>query len=52
MRISLGKEPIPVPQPFADVLSQHMRNRPHLRTAGGVVATPWLFPEHSAGLAS
>ena len=49
MRISLGKEPIPVPQPFADMLSRHMRNRPHLRTAGGVVDTPWLFPSIRPG---
>jgi hypothetical protein len=49
MRISLGQEPIPVPQPFADMLSRHMRNRPHLRTAGGVVPTPWLFPSIRPG---
>lgn len=49
MRISLGREPIPVPQPFADILTQHMRNRPHLRTTGGVVPTPWLFPSIRPG---
>jgi hypothetical protein len=49
MRIWLGQEPIPVPPPFADMLCQHIRNRPHLRTAGGVVATPWLFPSIRPG---
>jgi hypothetical protein len=49
MRISLGQEPIPIPQPFADMLNQHIRNRPHLRTTGGVVPTPWLFPSIRPG---
>lgn len=48
-RISLGAEPIPVPKPFADMLKHHLDNRPNLRTAGGMVANPWLFPGHRAG---
>ena len=48
-RIPLGQEPIPVPQPFADMLDTHIRNRPNLRTTGGVAATPWLFPSSRPG---
>jgi hypothetical protein len=43
-RTLLGQEPIPVPQPFADMLTNHMGSRPNLRTTGGVAASPWLFP--------
>jgi len=48
-RISLGAEPVPVSEPFADMLKHHLHNRPNLRTAGGMVANPWLFPGHRAG---
>ncbi|QEN17586.1 recombinase XerD (plasmid) [Mycolicibacterium sp. ELW1] len=48
-RISLGAEPVPVPEPFADMLKDHLRDRPNLRTAGGMVTNPWLFPGHRAG---
>ena len=44
VRISLGKEPIPVPQPFADMLVNHTGSRPNLRAAGGMATSPWLFP--------
>ena len=44
VRISLGQEPIPVPQPFADMLSYHMASRPNLGATAGMAATPWLFP--------
>ncbi|HUO41041.1 MAG TPA: recombinase XerD [Mycobacterium sp.] len=49
VRISLGQEPIPVPQPFADMLGNHMASRPNLGTTGGVAATPWLFPSSRPG---
>jgi hypothetical protein len=49
MRISLGAEPVPVPAPFAGMLSHHLRNRPNLRTGGGMVANPWLFPGYHPG---
>jgi hypothetical protein len=49
LHISLGKEPAPVPEPFAGMLRHHLNNRPNLRTAGGAVATPWLFPGYHAG---
>ncbi len=48
-QISLGAEPVPVPDPFAGMLIQHLHNRPNLRTAGGMVATPWLFPSSFPG---
>jgi hypothetical protein len=49
VQISLGREPIPVPQPFADMLIDHTGSRPNLRAAGGIAASPWLFPGFSAG---
>ena len=49
VRISLGREPIPVPQPFADMLVNHTGSRPNLRAAGGVGASRWLFPSVHAG---
>lgn len=48
-RIALGKEPTPVPEPFASQLHHHLYNRPNQRTTGGAVATPWLFPSSRAG---
>jgi hypothetical protein len=47
--IALGKDPIPVPEPFASELNYHRHNRPNLRTAGGAVGTPWLFPSTRPG---
>lgn len=49
VRISLGQEPIPVPQPFAHLLETHIGNRPNLRTTGGAAPTPWLFPSNRPG---
>jgi hypothetical protein len=48
-RILPGQEPISVPQPFAELLTSHVRNRPNLRTTGGLAATPWLFPSSRPG---
>ena len=48
-RIALGKEPTPVPEPFASQLHHHLYNRPNQRTTGGAIATPWLFPSSRAG---
>jgi hypothetical protein len=48
-RISLGAEPVPIPEPFASLLKDHLHNRPNLRTAGGLKINPWLFPGHRAG---
>ena len=49
MRISLGAEPVPVPEPFAGILRQHLHDRPNLRTTGGGAGTPWLFPSTYPG---
>jgi hypothetical protein len=49
VQISLGREPIPVPQPFADMLINHTGSRPNLRAAGGIATSPWLFPSVQAG---
>lgn len=48
-RIALGKEPIPVPEPFASQLHYHLHNRPNQRTTGGAIGTPWLFPSTRPG---
>jgi hypothetical protein len=48
-RTALGKEPIPVPEPFASQLNYHLHHRPNLRTAGGAIGTPWLFPSSRPG---
>ena len=49
MRISLGGEPVPVPEPFAGILRQHLHDRPNLRTTGGGAGTLWLFPSTYPG---
>lgn len=49
VQISLGREPIPVPQPFSDMLIHHSGSRPNLRAAGGIATSPWLFPGIQAG---
>ena len=49
VQISLGREPIPVPQPFADMLIHHTGSRPNLSAAGGIATSPWLFPGVQAG---
>jgi len=49
LRIALGKEPAPLREPFADMIRQHLSNRPNLRTAGGNIENPWLFPGSRAG---
>lgn len=48
-RIALGKDPVPVPEPFASQLNYHLRHRSNLRTGGGAVGTPWLFPSSRPG---
>lgn len=49
-RIVLGLDPIPVPEPFASMLNDHLAARPNLQAAGGSGgASPWLFPGMSPG---
>jgi hypothetical protein len=38
-----------VPEPSAGMVRHHLTNRPDLRTTGGAVDTPWLFPGYRAG---
>jgi len=46
--ISFGKHPVGIPEPLAELLRQHLRNRPNLRTGAGT-ESPWLFPSTRAG---
>jgi site-specific recombinase XerD len=48
LRDNVGAHPVPVPQPFAELLQEHLQNRPNLRT-GTDTQSPWLFPGTSAG---
>jgi hypothetical protein len=48
IRIVLGREAAPVPQPFAQLLRDHLAARPNLRTANSD-GSPWLFPSTRAG---
>ncbi|MHA7288012.1 site-specific integrase [Arthrobacter sp. MDT3-44] len=49
VRLSLGqRDPVPVPEPFAALLKQHLASRPNLRTAGRD-DSQWLFPGYRAG---
>lgn len=48
MSITLGQRPTDVPEPFAQLLRDHMARRPNLRTGGGP-DSPWLFPSTLAG---
>lgn len=46
--LTLGRDPIPVPEPFATLLLEHLATRPNLRTTntGG---SQWLFPSTRGG---
>ena len=46
--VLLGKEPAAVPEPFAQLLREHLGARPNLRTAN-TEGSPWLFPGYRAG---
>lgn len=47
VELRLGSHPVQTPEPFAGLIRQHLRSRPHLRT--GTSANPWLFPSTRAG---
>ncbi|OBA74084.1 hypothetical protein A5777_09280 [Gordonia sp. 852002-10350_SCH5691597] len=47
MRISLGSEPTPVPEPFAVLIYELLEHRPNLQTAGA--DTMYLFPGYRPG---
>jgi len=48
MTIALGQRPTEVPEPFAQLLREHIARRPNLQTGAGP-ASPWLFPSTLAG---
>lgn len=48
MSITLGQKPTDVPEPFAQLLRDHIARRPNLRTGAGP-DSPWLFPSTRAG---
>jgi hypothetical protein len=49
LRLSLGqRDPAPVPEPFAALITEHLASRPNLRT-GSSSGSPWLFPGYRAG---
>lgn len=48
LSVTLGTHPVPVPQPFAELLTQYLQNRPNLRTGSGT-DSPWLFPGTRTG---
>lgn len=48
LTLRLGKEPAPVPDPFAALLKEHLATRPNLKT-GNHGRSPWLFPSYRTG---
>lgn len=48
LRLSLGVDPVDLPEPFASLLKQHLESRPNLRT-GNHGESQWLFPSPRAG---
>lgn len=47
LTIHLGRNPLTLPEPFAELVRQHAKNRPNLATTNG--NSPWLFPGGHAG---
>lgn len=47
LTIRLGQNPLTLPEPFADLVRQHAKNRPNLATTNR--NSPWLFPGNRAG---
>ena len=47
LTIRLGRNPLTLPTPFADLLELHGKNRPNLATTSS--NSPWLFPGNRAG---
>lgn len=48
MSITLGQRPTEVPEPFAQLIRDHIARRPNLRTGAGP-DSPWIFPSTLAG---
>ena len=47
LTIRLGRDPLTLPEPFADLVRQHIKNRPNMATTN--TNSPWLFPSNRAG---
>lgn len=48
-RLSLGEgDPVPVSEPFASLLTEHVASRPNMRT-GSSSGSEWLFPGYRPG---
>lgn len=45
--LTFGTDPVPIPEPFAQMLISHVQDRPNQRGANH--ASPWLFPSTRAG---
>lgn len=48
MSLRLGPRPVDVPEPFAEMLRQHLERRPNMQTVNNP-NSPWLFPGGRAG---
>lgn len=48
LAISLGTEPASIPSPFAELVIDHLKQRPNMRT-GNRPDSHWLFPSTRAG---
>lgn len=46
--ITFDEQPVPIPEPFAAVITEHRHNRPNMSTATNV-GSAWLFPGYRAG---
>lgn len=45
--LTFRTDPVPIPEPFAEMLISHVQDRPNQRCANH--ACPWLFPSTRAG---
>jgi integrase len=47
VQIRLGKDPSPVPEPFASLVRAHLKDMPNRNSVNA--GSPWLFPSSRAG---
>lgn len=47
LTLRFGTDPVPIPEPFAQMLNSHLHDRPNQR--GANTASIWLFPSTRAG---
>jgi len=48
LSMHFGGDPVPLPEPFAELMRTHLANRPNMRTTNSAGST-WLFPGTRAG---